>query len=329
MTIRTLYLPVMIAAAVAVACSVVTLLALSEKEAQAAFPGKNGRIAFSGMVTEEGSTDQIFTIKPDGTGEKQLTDTSPRSFNVTPSYSPDGTKIAWEWNGDIWIMNADGTNRHRLTERLNTTGPWGDASPAFSPDGTKVAFSRYDPESDRSDIYIKVLGGAIRPVTNDKARDGYPVFSPDGTKIAFSRSAAKPGCNCFQETEIASVRPDGTGLKVITNTPDPDAAGGPDWSPDGRRLVFERYVNAWEVDRIETIRADGTGRRTVFYNHYFSARDPVFSPDGNKIAFNYQLGVDILKINPDGTGLTNVTDTPNRWERSPDWGPRPTAATTR
>jgi hypothetical protein len=40
---RTLYLPVMIAAAVAVACSVVTLLALSEKEAQAAFPGKNGR----------------------------------------------------------------------------------------------------------------------------------------------------------------------------------------------------------------------------------------------------------------------------------------------
>jgi hypothetical protein len=58
-----------VAAAMAVAWSVVTLLALSEKEAQAAFPGKNGRIAFSGMVTEEGYTDQIFAIKPNGTGE--------------------------------------------------------------------------------------------------------------------------------------------------------------------------------------------------------------------------------------------------------------------
>jgi hypothetical protein len=42
---RTLYLPVMIAAAAAMACLVV-LLAVSEEEAQAAFPGKNGRIAF-------------------------------------------------------------------------------------------------------------------------------------------------------------------------------------------------------------------------------------------------------------------------------------------
>jgi TolB protein len=327
---RTLYLPVMIAAAVAVACSVVTLLALSEKEAQAAFPGKNGRIAFSGRVSEEGYTDQIFAIKPDGTGEKQLTDTSARSFNVTPSYSPDGTKIAWEWSGDIWIMNADGTNRHRLTERLNTTGPWGDASPTFSPDGTKVAFSRYDPESDRTDIYIKVLGGAIRQVTNDKARDGSPVFSPDGTKIAFTRSTAVPDCSgCYKPSELAIVRPDATGFKVITNTPGTDEASAPDWSPDGRRLVFQHYLNATEFNRIETIRADGTGLRTVFAPRNLRARDPAFSPDGTKIAFDYELGSDIWKINLDGTGLTNVTNTPERWEGSPDWGPSPTATTTR
>jgi Tol biopolymer transport system component len=59
------------------------------------------------------------------------------------------------------------------------------------------------------------------------------------------------------------------------------------------------------------------------------ARAPVFSPDGTKIAFDYELGMDIWKINLDGTGLTNVTNTPERWERSPDWGPMPTATTTR
>ena len=74
------------------------------------------------------------------------------------------------------------------------------------------------------------------------------------------------------------------------------------------------------INRIETIRADGTGLRTVFASRNLCARDPVFSPGGNKIAFDYELGMDFWKINLDGKGLTNVTNTPGRWETSPDWG---------
>jgi TolB protein len=308
-------------ATVVAAC---VLLVGRSEPAKAAFPGENGRIAFVGRV--EGIGDQIFAIKPDGTGEKQLT-TSPGSYNITPSYSSDGSKIAWERNGDIWIMNADGTNRHSLT-----TSPARDASPAFSPSGRKVAFSRTDPESGRRDIYTKVLGGALRPVTNDKANDGTPVFSPDGTKIAFTRSVPDPefpDCSaCYGPSELAIVRPDGTGFKVIPNTPDGEASS-PDWSPDGRRLVFQRFLYATEGYRIETIRADGTGLRIVFEHSTFWASGPVFSPDGTKIAFRYEVGHDIWKINPDGTGLTDVTNTPDRSESSPDWGPMPTATTTR
>jgi hypothetical protein len=128
---------------------------------------------------------------------------------------------------------------------------------------------------------------------------------------------------------LASVRPDGTGFKVITNTPGADEASSPDWSPDGRRLVFQHYLNATEFNRIETIRADGTGLRIVFEPRNLKASNPVFSPDGTKIAFSYESGMDIWKINPDGTGLTDVTNTPERWESSPDWGPMPTATTTR
>ena len=97
--------------------------------AGAAFSGKNVRIAFSAFTPKRGpSPDEIFTTNPDGTGERQRTPTTPRAFNSSPSYSPDGTKIAWERvvvgpngpnlsrdDGDIWVIDADGTNKKRLT----------------------------------------------------------------------------------------------------------------------------------------------------------------------------------------------------------------------
>jgi hypothetical protein len=69
---------VTIAAAVLVACSVALLLAVSEQEAGAAFPGKNGMITFDVTASRMGTTYQIFTIEPDGTGERQLTQTTAR-----------------------------------------------------------------------------------------------------------------------------------------------------------------------------------------------------------------------------------------------------------
>ena len=110
MTRRMLYLPALIGAAVLVACSVALLLAVSGEKAQAAFPGKNGRIAFAFNGREPGSAWQIVTINPDGTGEKWLTHSSDPFHNHSPSYSPDGRMIAWERNGNIWVMNADGTD---------------------------------------------------------------------------------------------------------------------------------------------------------------------------------------------------------------------------
>jgi hypothetical protein len=79
---RTFYLPMMIAAAVAVACAV-ALLAVSQKKAEAAFPGKNGRIAY------QGSDRVIYTVLPDGGGKTKVTDGSDHSF------SADSKKIAY------------------------------------------------------------------------------------------------------------------------------------------------------------------------------------------------------------------------------------------
>src|SRR5215217_6437519 len=91
----TLYLPAaMIASAVLVAC-VAAMLVVSQK-AEAAFPGKNGKIAFYGY--QDGDAD-IYKINSDGTGLKQLTNNTVADYD--PSWSPDGSKVAfWRPRGN-------------------------------------------------------------------------------------------------------------------------------------------------------------------------------------------------------------------------------------
>ncbi len=94
----------MIAAAVAVACAV-ALSAVSEKKAEAAFPGQNGRIAyFVGPYPEDY---EIYSIKPDGTDRKQLTDNS--ADDRAPDISPDGKWIAFTRNGNLYKATSDGS----------------------------------------------------------------------------------------------------------------------------------------------------------------------------------------------------------------------------
>ena len=154
--------PALVAAAVLMAC--LAALSAASREAEAAFAGENGRIAFSARGFTGETNLQIFTVEPDGTDTRQLTDTTVRHYNTEPSYSPDGKKVAWNRSGDIWIMNANGAAKERLTG-----GPAFDSGPAFSPDGRKVAFAR------KADIYVKALDGTgLRVLTELGGRDTRP-----------------------------------------------------------------------------------------------------------------------------------------------------------
>src|SRR5206468_6195366 len=91
-------------------------LAAAAPPARAAFPGTNGKIAFSSF-TDSSPDPQIFTVNPNGSGETQLT-RSDEGHAVAPDWSPDGTKIAFQGdatgNQQLYVMNADGSARQLL-----------------------------------------------------------------------------------------------------------------------------------------------------------------------------------------------------------------------
>src|SRR5712691_5486652 len=76
-------------------CLLVGLTLVTMTAAQAAYPGKNGRIAF---VANLDGTWQLYTMHPDGTGRRQLTSFPGSDLEfILPDWSPDGTKIAFDF----------------------------------------------------------------------------------------------------------------------------------------------------------------------------------------------------------------------------------------
>jgi Tol biopolymer transport system component len=312
------------------------------------FPGPNGQIAFSS--TRDGVNNyEIYVMNSNGSGQTRLTD-EPDAFDGDPSWSPDGTKIAFVSDRDavsdgdddindiiffdIYVMNADdGSGQTRLTDNDGFDG-----HPSWSPDGTKIAFSseRDGTEESRNyEIYVMNLDGSGQTRLTDEpdADDFQPSWSPDGTKIAFVRDS---------DIYVMNAN-DGSGQTRLTD--EPDASNFfPSWSPDGTKIAFssERDGNS---DIYVMNADDGSGQTRLTDNDGFDGH-PSWSPDGTKIAFvsdrddagdggddvseeeeddgNFFDEIYVMNAN-DGSGQTRLTDN-DAIDISTDWGTNTSAA---
>lgn len=196
--------------------------------------------------------------------------------NLSPSWSPDGTKLLFASPRDktyrVYTVSASGAGEHPITEGF---------LPQWSPDGSKIAFGRDSGDANHHLVVATVAGSEARVL----APAATWAWSPDGTRLAFSRSTATGNV-------VGVINADGSGERLLTS------GESPEWSPDGTRLVYVKdNGGGYGFGVIGVIDAGGTGEHVVA-----SGGDPEWSPDGTKLAYT-NLGFDeIDAVDSDGSG---------------------------
>jgi Tol biopolymer transport system component len=305
---RTNLLKVSVVAAAVMLAACFVALEVRVEPSQASYPGKNGKIAFT-SYSGGGSTD-ILSIDPDGSDQTRL------SGGSKPTWSPDGTKIAFTQADDIYVMNADGSNQTNLTN-----DPAWEGRPAWSPDGTKIAFD--SGRDGNSEIYV--MNAADGSDVSRLSEGFMPAWSPDGTKIAF---ASYPDGTWREEIYVMNAA-DGSDVSRLTYS-DRVSDLWPRWSPDGTKIAYARsWEGTWRRpgdDDIYTMNPDGSHKANLTGDRArLGIVREVFdwSPDGTKIAFT-SWDDDIYTMNADGSDLTALVDSDTSsgyYNFGPQWSP--------
>jgi TolB protein len=192
-----------------------------------------------------GAWNGIYLLDRFGKGRTKLVGKS--TFDGSPAWSPDGTKLAFRSTlhgpsgdyGRIFIVNRDGTGLRQLTPEVAATDYKYDDGPSWSPDGTRLVFSR------SGELFLINADGTGLISTGVDGEQ--PAWSPDGSRIAYG-----------------SINGGADGLFVMDGSFSPrrlttpiQADQMPRWSPDGLQLVFVRVEGG--VSHLYKIGADGSG----------------------------------------------------------------------
>ena len=221
-----------------------------------------------------------------------------------------------ESSGQTQIFRTD--LRFDVVTALTSGMGWRD-DPAWSPDGSRLAFMASDAGSSPADLYLMNADGS-NPVRRAEGF-GAPVWSPDGRTLAVTRDPfgedGRTSCIYDCDLYLLSAEQDATApIRIAT------MAAQPAWSPDGKKIAFVSLSGDDGQQALHIMNPDGSGVTVIVPRHELVAiNHPAWSPDGRRIAFTKcESGAcDIFTVNPDGSGLTQLTRVSKAFE--PAWSP--------
>lgn len=221
-----------------------------------------------------------------------------------PALSPDGKRLAFVYRGDIWIAPSGGGRATPLTQHVET-----DAYPVFSPDGKWVAFASR--RNGNWDIFaVPSEGGAARQLTWHSGSDIPQGWSPDGKSILFAGRRDTPNYAIYS-LDVSTLR-----STVLCE--DYAQLNSPNFSPDGKSVVYGRYGFHWTRPRYQGSAAQqiwlldvaGKSRRPLTSDqsqHLWSR----FLPDGRGV-----LTVTVGEATPSSSSMNEnipaIIDSPER-----------------
>jgi Tol biopolymer transport system component len=303
------------------------LLVLAALAADAAYPGHNGHILFQRFQVggPPGANGSFFEMDPDGASEHRVAPAAPRDRG--PVWSPDGSRFAFiriknRGSADrlatlqLMVMHADGSDLGAVGKFA--TSLWG--QPMWSPDGSRIAVN--------ASVLCgthHVQGMAVIDVRTHERKAVCP--RGPGLREAAFESWSSTGLIAFVTDggRIGTMTPTGRHARLIT----PKGVRGrdPDWSPDGRHLV---WASIFADDSIFVMGPRGGHVRRLTGPHPFpedvlTDSAPAYSPNGERIVFDRccfgpSKTDEIFVMNADGRSLRRLTH--NRAEDyDPNWQP--------
>ncbi len=324
------------------------LLMAPIKIVHASFAGYDGKVAFVDIevINGEGSF-SLTTMNQNGSSKQAIAALSVITGGI--NWSADGDRITYSDSDgeniqDVFIINADGTDKQRITNLSNDEGinhySGGALVSTFSPDGTKIAYGKSFNGFDNPTCEIHVVnvdGTNDHNLTTDETScEGAPVFSSDGSKIAFLKSndAGTPDTNQDDLLEVYTMSPDGSNRQLISSFEQGEARGflssgeqvSLDWSPDGSKfLATQRIGNSFsesslliipnmlgstpvELKTASFTGGEGLGDITTYSSGKFTPSGDIIYTDTNVQFSNLGESFDFETVVVDGISTIKLID---------------------
>jgi TolB protein len=217
---------------------------------------------------------------------------------------------------DVFTVLPGGASRTQLTTTADASDP------AWAPAGGRIVFTRTDPDTLDSDLWLMRADGTSKTrITSGASVDQDPSWAPDSRRIVFSSNRS----GSIQLHVLDLTNPTTAPRRITSVGTTPAFAFDPSWSPDGTLIAFSRSSSTG-VD-LYTIHPNGTGLHRVTATPGLDEDAPNWAPGGGRLVYTRHARSDglicthaVFTINRDGTGARKIFDTAcEDWQAA--WSP--------